>query len=115
MTTVMGVMLAGAIGAVIRGWLVDRSPVGGTHTVNLAGTLLLALMLVARDRGFVTDVTAVIVGVGLCGSLTTFSGWMALLDTTRRATPLRALLRDAVAPLVTGVLLTVLVFATLVG
>jgi CrcB protein len=118
-STLLGILGAGAAGAMLRGALVARRPVGGTHTANLAGTLLLAATLVARDRGVVGDVLAAIVGIGFCGALTTFSGWMAVLDSTLRAARpramLRAALRDVVAPLVAGVLLTVLVFAMLSG
>jgi fluoride ion exporter CrcB/FEX len=74
---------------------------------------------VARDRGVVADAVAAIVGIGFCGALTTFSGWMALVDGALRERPvrtaLRALVRDVVAPLAVGVLLTVLVFAVLAG
>jgi CrcB protein len=111
--TVGATLAAGATGAVIRGWVTARRPVGGTHGVNLVGTLLLALTLVARDRGLVTDAVALVVGIGFCGALTTFSGWMGLLDRTLRMTPVRAVLRDLVAPVVAGVALTVLVFAAL--
>lgn len=117
--TLLGILVAGGAGAVIRGALVARRQVEGTHAANLVGTLLLAVTLVARDRGVVADAVAAIVGIGFCGALTTFSGWMAVLDGTLRERPfraaLRALLRDVVAPLVVAVLLTVLVFAVLAG
>jgi CrcB protein len=117
--TLLGILVAGGAGAVVRGALVARRQVEGTHAANLVGTLLLAVTLVARDRGVVADAVAAIVGIGFCGALTTFSGWMALLDGTLRKRPvrtaLRALVRDVVAPLAIGVLLTVLVFAVLAG
>jgi fluoride ion exporter CrcB/FEX len=111
--TLTGILAAGAAGAVLRGVLAAWRPVAGTHAANLVGTLLLAVTLVARDRGVVGDALAAIIGIGFCGSLTTFSGWMALLDGTLRAGWVRALLRDVAMPLVAGVLLTVLAFATL--
>lgn len=121
--TLLGILVAGGAGAVIRGALVARRQVEGTHAANLVGTLLLAVTLVARDRGVVADAVAAIVGIGFCGALTTFSGWMAVLDGTFVGTlrerpirtALRALLRDVLAPLAVGVLLTVLVFAVLAG
>lgn len=78
---ILGVALAGGIGAVIR-WLVsvrlaDRAPRGaGTAVVNLAGSLALGVVLAASGHGRLHPDLAAVLGAGLLGSLTTFSTWM---------------------------------------
>ena len=108
---VLATLLAGALGAVVRAALVARAPRAGTAAVNLAGTLLLALVLVARDRSLIGDAAAVVLGVGLSGSLTTFSGWMAVLAEGAARRPVATVVVDLLLPVVGAVGLTVLVFA----
>jgi fluoride exporter len=76
-TVVALTLLAGALGAVLRGWVQHTAGARGharrgTLAVNLAGTALLGLVVGADAP---TAVLAV-VGAGLCGGLTTFSTWM---------------------------------------
>jgi fluoride ion exporter CrcB/FEX len=115
---VLATLAAGALGAVVRAAAVARAPRAGTTVVNLAGTLLLALVLVAHGRGAVGGGVAVVVGVGLSGSLTTFSGWIALLVARIEQRPsavVPTVVLDLLLPLLAGVAITVLVFATLAG
>jgi fluoride ion exporter CrcB/FEX len=109
--TVVVTLGAGALGAVARAALVARTPRAGTTGVNLAGTLLLALVLVAHGRGVIGDALAVVLGVGFSGSLTTFSGWIAVAADGLTRRPMRTVLLDVVLPLLAAVGLTVLVFA----
>ena len=111
--TVVATLVAGAIGAVLRSALVERAARAGTAAANLAGTLLLALVLVAHGRGMLGDGAAIVLGVGLSGSLTTFSGWIGVvaLGLERRAATTLAV--DVLLPLLTAVGMTVLVFALL--
>jgi len=69
--TVVLVALAGALGAVVRALVLLRWPRGAVFAVNIAGSFLLGL--VAESEGRV----GVVVGVGFCGALTTFSGFAA--------------------------------------
>ncbi len=68
-------------------------------------------MLVAHARSTLSDATAVVLGVGLSGSLTTFSGWIAVVADGLARRPLRTVLLDVLLPLLGAVGLTVLVFA----
>jgi fluoride ion exporter CrcB/FEX len=111
--TVCATLAAGGIGAVVRAALVERAARAGTTTANLVGTLLLGLVLVAHGRGAIGDVTAVVLGVGLSGSLTTFSGWIAVIADGLAHRPLRTALLDVLLPLLAAIGLTVLVFAVL--
>jgi fluoride ion exporter CrcB/FEX len=108
---VLATLLAGGFGAVVRTAVVARSPRVGVSAVNLAGTTLLAVTLVAHGRGAIGVGMTVVLAVGLSGSLTTFSGWMAVLDDGLRARPLRTLLLDLLLPLGLAVAITVLAFA----
>ena len=110
---VAATLVAGAVGSVLRAALVERSARTGTAVANLVGTLLLALVLVANGRGMLGDGAAVALGVGLSGSLTTFSGWIGIvaLGLERRAAS--TLLVDLLLPLLTAVGITVLVFVLL--
>lgn len=78
---ILGVALAGGLGAVIR-WLVStwfsrRAPVGtATAAVNLVGALALGTVAALTHRGLLDQQASVIVGTGLLGALTTFSTWM---------------------------------------
>ena len=109
--TVVATLAAGALGAVLRAALVARAPRAGTTAVNLAGTALLAAVVLAHGRGMLDVGAAVVLGVGLSGSLTTFSGWMAVLAEGFADRPLRTLVVDLLLPTLTAVGLTVLVFA----
>ena len=109
--TVLATLVAGALGAVVRAMLVARAPRAGTTTANLAGTALLALVVLAHGRGMLDAGAAVVLGVGLSGSLTTFSGWMAVLADGFADRPLRTLVADLLLPTLVAVGLTVLVFA----
>jgi len=111
--TVVATLLAGALGAVIRAAVVVRAPRAGTAAVNVAGTGILALTLVAHGRGLLSVTAAVVIGIGLSGALTTFSGWMAVLADGAARRPVGTVVIDLVVPLVTAVGLTVLAFATL--
>ncbi|MCW2777933.1 MAG: CrcB protein [Frankiales bacterium] len=66
--TVLLVALGGAAGAAVR-WLVAQRLPGrpGTLAVNVAGSLLLGLLLGTGAT------TSALLGVGFCGALTTFS------------------------------------------
>lgn len=110
---VAGTLLAGAVGAVLRAALVERSARAGTAVANLAGTSLLALVLVAHDGGMLGDGAAVALAVGLSGSLTTFSGWIAIVADGLEQRPVVTLVVDVLLPLLTAVGVTVLVFATI--
>lgn len=82
MTVVLAV-LAGGIGALVRAEVTARLGVRrGTAAVNLAGALLLGL-LVGLVGGADSDATSLaVLGTGALGGLTTFSTWM--LDTMDR-------------------------------
>lgn len=109
---VLATLAAGAVGAVVRAAMVARAPRAGTAAANLAGTLLLAGVLATVNRGVLGGAAALVLGVGLSGSLTTFSGWIALVDYGVRARPARTVAVDLLLPLLVAVGLVVLVFAT---
>ena len=108
---VIATTVAGAVGAVVRATVVARAPRAGTAAVNLTGTALLALVVLAHGRGLLEAGPAVVLGVGLSGSLTTFSGWMAVLADGFADRPARTLVLDLLLPTMSAVGLTVLVFA----
>jgi fluoride ion exporter CrcB/FEX len=110
---VVATVVAGGLAAVVRAAVVRLAPRLGTALVNIIGTLVLALVLVAHGRGVLGVGTVVVVGVGLSGSLTTFSGWMAVLADGFAEDRLGTLLLDVIVPLVAAVAITVGVFATL--
>jgi fluoride ion exporter CrcB/FEX len=109
--TVLATLVAGGAGAVLRAAAVARAPRAGTAVVNVVGTALLALVLVAQAWGAVGTATAVVLGVGFSGSLTTFSGWIALLVDGLSTRPVRTLLVDLLLPLLAAVALSVVAFA----
>jgi hypothetical protein len=124
---------AGGSGAVLRLLVTCVLPRRGVDVVNVLGTGLFALILALHGRGGLTDASAIVLGLGLCGSLTTFSGWMAVLTRpapgtvepgapddarvrVRTARPsIRTTLGPIVLPLLAGVAVVVLVFATIGG
>lgn len=112
--TLLATLVAGAVGAVVRAALTGRAPRLGTATANVTGTALLAFVLVALERGAIAVEVAVILGVGLSGSLTTFSGWIVLLVDGSQDRPVRTLLIDGLLPLLVAVGVTVLAFAAVV-
>ncbi|WP_199431673.1 fluoride efflux transporter CrcB [Qaidamihabitans albus] len=93
MTTLL-VMLGGAAGAVLR-YLVDQRVQRrhdsvfpwGTLTVNVTGSALLGLLAGWALTGGEPGAVHALVGVGLCGSLTTFStfGYETVRLLTERA------------------------------
>ena len=111
---VVATLAAGGLGAVLRAVAVARSPRAGTMVANLVGTLVLALTIVAHDAGTLGGPLALVLGVGLSGSLTTFSGWVALLADGLAERPWRTVAVDLLVPVLVAVVLTVLAFAVLV-
>jgi len=78
---ILGVVLAGGVGAVIRwlvsAWFADRAPRGtGTGVVNLVGAFALGVLVALTDAGRIGSFWEPVLGAGLLGSLTTFSTWM---------------------------------------
>lgn len=78
--TLLLVFLGGAVGAPVR-YLTDRLVQRlhdsvfpwGTLTVNLVGSLVLGLLLGARDDVGLPPTAVTLLGTGFCGALTTFS------------------------------------------
>ncbi|MEU6409832.1 fluoride efflux transporter CrcB [Microbispora sp. NPDC046933] len=78
--TLLLVFLGGAVGAPAR-YLADRLVQRlhdsvfpwGTLSVNVAGSLLLGLLLGARDGLGLPAAAVTLLGAGFCGALTTFS------------------------------------------
>lgn len=76
-------VLAGGVGALLRAEVTARRGVrAGTATVNLAGALLLGLLVGLAGGRDVGSGSLVVFGIGLLGGFTTFSTWM--LDVTER-------------------------------
>lgn len=111
--TVLATLVAGGVGAVLRALAVGWAPRAGTTAANLAGTALLAAVVVANDAGRIGDAMALVLGVGLSGSLTTFSGWIAVVADGLGERAPRTIVVDVLLPLLAAVGLTVLVVATL--
>ena len=88
----IGVVLAAGAGAVVR-WRLSPFGWRATWLVNMIGSFVLGVLLAAR--GTSSDLVTV-VGIGFCGSLTTF-GTFALEVTTG---PVRLRLTIAVANVV---------------
>ena len=88
--TVLLVALGAAVGAPLR-YLVTSvlrskgaTPAGGTLTVNILGSLVLGLVAGSASRG-APDWLLPLVGVGLCGSFTTFSAFALEVANALRA------------------------------
>lgn len=79
----VGVGLLGGLGAVARVVLTQAGggPVRGTLLVNLAGALLLGVLVGAEADGD----ALLLLGGGLLGAFTTFSTWMAEAHERRSA------------------------------
>lgn len=114
-------LAAGGLGAVARyglsGWVQQRldSPRPyGTVAVNLLGTALLTALVVLWRHELVPDTVAVVVGVGFCASLTTFSTWMVEMIRLAEAgrAGRRAAVIDLVGQLVGGVVVAAAIILT---
>lgn len=75
------VMMAGAIGAVLR-WLLSRAlPVapgrlpGGILIVNVVGSATAGFVIGLAERAAIDDALQLVLVTGFCGGLTTFSTW----------------------------------------
>jgi CrcB protein len=67
--------------AVVRAWPEDGYGVPwSTLAVNVAGSFLLALIVVAVSRRSVHPLTRPLLGAGFCGALTTFSSYAVAVD-----------------------------------
>lgn len=113
MNTILVVLLtlgAGSVGTVLRFVAVRNWPVFGIHAVNVAGTVLLAGVVARLNAGAIGWQSAVIVGVGFSGALTTFASWIALIDERRQSSLTRTVLVDVAAPVLLAVALTVVTF-----
>lgn len=92
--SVLLVAVGGALGASLR-YLLDRTVQRahdlafpwGTLTVNVLGSLVLGLLTGLTMWGTGSEAARMLVGVGLCGSLTTFStfGYETIRLCTERA------------------------------
>lgn len=111
--TVLLVLAAGALGAVVRSVVVAALPGVGTTVVNLAGTLLLAATAALFGAGRLAPATAAVLGLGLSGSLTTFSGWVERIDAGAAVDRPRTAVTLVLVPLLAGVGLTVAAFVLL--
>ncbi|RXZ46316.1 fluoride efflux transporter CrcB [Agromyces binzhouensis] len=75
------VLVAGAIGAVLRYLLSKAYPVrpghlpGGILVVNLVGSGLAGAVIGLAERAAVSDDVRLVLVTGFCGGLTTFSTW----------------------------------------
>ncbi|MFC9916873.1 fluoride efflux transporter CrcB [Agromyces binzhouensis] len=78
---VAAVLVAGAVGAVIRYLLSKAYPVrpghlpGGILVVNLVGSGLAGAVIGLAERAAVSDDVRLVLVSGFCGGLTTFSTW----------------------------------------
>lgn len=78
---VAAVLVAGAIGAVLRYLLSKAYPVrpghlpGGILVVNLVGSGLAGAVIGLAERAAVSDDVRLVLVTGFCGGLTTFSTW----------------------------------------
>ena len=70
------VLLAGAVGAVIR-YLVSRSvgTVAGVLAVNVLGSAIGGAVLALAEREYLSADLRLVLLTGFCGGLTTFSTW----------------------------------------
>ncbi|HEU5223331.1 MAG TPA: fluoride efflux transporter CrcB [Candidatus Lumbricidophila sp.] len=99
--TIISVLVAGALGALLRWRLSVALPVRPRHLpwgiliVNSAGSLVAGAVLGLAERAAVSDDLRLVIVTGFCGGLTTFSTWtvetIELLDGRRfRAAVLNA-------------------------
>ena len=102
------VLLAGAVGAVIRYALSRAYPVrpghlpGGILIVNVVGSLVAGVVIGLAERAAISDDVRLVLLTGFCGGLTTFSTWsvetVELIDGGRW----RAAILNVVVTLVVG-------------
>ena len=70
-------LLAGGVGALVRAEVTSLLGVRrGTAVVNLVGAALLGLVVGLAGGADTRAGTVTVLGLGLCGGLTTFSTWM---------------------------------------
>ena len=74
------ILLAGSIGSVLRAFVIALLPRTGLDLVNVLGTLLLAVVVASVGDGRLAEEVAAVLGIGLAGSLTTFSAWIAAIE-----------------------------------
>jgi len=111
--TVLAVLAAGAGGAALRAGVVGVLPRTGTAVVNVVGTAVLAVVVALAGTGRLGPTAAAVWGLGLAGSLTTFSGWVVRVADGWRTAPGRTLVLEVAAPVLTGVAITVLALVAL--
>lgn len=99
----LAVALGGALGAVLRYlsdlWTLHRWGPGwpiSTLSVNVVGSAVLGLLTGLSLQGGLAEGWSLLLGVGFCGALTTFSGFT--LQVWDLADPGRASSRKAAAP-----------------
>ncbi|GGI46203.1 CrcB protein [Agromyces flavus] len=101
-------LVAGAVGAVIRYALSRAYPVrpghlpGGILIVNVVGSLVAGVVIGLAERAAISDDVRLVLLTGFCGGLTTFSTWsvetIELVDGGRW----RAAILNVVVTLVVG-------------
>lgn len=80
--TVLGLLVAGALGAVVRHEVTERlgrrrsTWPWGTVVVNVVGAAALGVLAAGTLAGWVPDEWLTVVGTGFCGAFTTFSTWI---------------------------------------
>jgi CrcB protein len=78
---VLSVLVAGAVGAVLRYLLSKAYPVrpghlpGGILVVNVVGSGIAGAVIGLAERAAVSDDLRLVLVTGFCGGLTTFSTW----------------------------------------
>jgi fluoride exporter len=86
LAVLVAVFVGGCVGglvryAVVRGWPVHGYDVPwSTLTVNVGGSFVLALVVVAVSRRRLHSLTRPLLGAGFCGALTTFSSFVVAVD-----------------------------------
>ena len=88
---ITAVLAGGAIGAVIR-FMLERTSVHrygervpyGTLVANVLGALVLGAAVGMHERAVLSDAWLAFVGTGVCGALTTFSGFIGQIYTHAR-------------------------------
>ena len=117
--TALLVAAGGALGALLR-YLLERAAVRrfrermpwGTLAANLLGAAVLAFVFALEQRGLVAHEVLVFVGTGVCGALTTFSGFMGQVESRWRHRATRRLAAGyLLTSLALGLLLLSLVLA----
>lgn len=67
---------AGALSRVLLAqWLNKRSFPAGTWMANITGSILLGFLAAAYGKGTLSDIWWSLLGIGFCGSFTTFSSF----------------------------------------